>query len=105
MTTASPYTLNDNRLYTAWVAYDGDGIQASNLIKGFLWPDDLTLHASNEKIAWVMTEGDVHFRQRGEDRFAIFMDYVNDSAVLQIKYTATCITDRAANLSLNIFPH
>ncbi|NKB31505.1 MAG: hypothetical protein GKR91_00185 [Pseudomonadales bacterium] len=52
-----------------------------------------------------MSEGDVHFRQRGENRFVIFMDYSNDSAILELNYTATCITDREANISLNVFPH
>lgn len=53
----------------------------------------------------LIADSDIHFRQRGEDRFAIFLDYKTDSAVLRIANTATCLTDRSANIRLSVFRH
>jgi hypothetical protein len=52
-----------------------------------------------------LPEAGISFRQRGDDYFAIFMDYASASNILKLNYTATCLTDRAANIKISVFPH
>lgn len=51
----------------------------------------------------IIEDADIHFRQRGENRFAIFIDYETSSAVLKLTNTATCLANRSATLSMNVF--
>lgn len=43
-----------------WVVWTQAGINETNLIKGFVWPDDIVLHATNEVIGNVMIMGSLH---------------------------------------------
>ena len=52
-----------------------------------------------------LPEAGISFRQRADDYFVIFMDYASTSNILKLNYTATCLTDRTANIRLSVFPH
>ena len=43
-----------------WVKMDDAGSNGANIIRGFVYPDDIELHASNETIGSVMIKGTIH---------------------------------------------
>ena len=43
-----------------WVVWAQAGTNEANLIKGFVWPDPIVLHATNEMIGNVMIMGSLH---------------------------------------------
>lgn len=43
-----------------WQVFDADGMNGTNLVKGFVWPDDITLDADEEVLGQVMLTGRVH---------------------------------------------
>lgn len=44
-----------------WAVWDGDGTNYQENIDGFVVSDDVALHASNEVIGVVMTQGTIHY--------------------------------------------
>jgi len=55
----TPVAFNTSTLQ--WVPWDADGANSTDAIRGFVWPDALTLDASDEVIGNILREGLVHF--------------------------------------------
>lgn len=44
-----------------WVVFDADGSNGTNVIKGFVWPDEATLVSGSEVLVQVAMGGRIHF--------------------------------------------
>lgn len=60
--TLAPLTaLAFNTSTNSWQVFDADGSNGTDEIKGFLWPDEVTLDGSDEVMAQVLMAGQVHY--------------------------------------------
>ena len=44
-----------------WVVWDADGTNGTNIIKGFVWPDEVVLDAGGEVLGQVVLGGRIHY--------------------------------------------
>lgn len=59
--TLAPLTaLAYNTTTDKWVVFDADGTNGTNIIKGFLWPDELVLDSDEEVLGVVAMNGRIH---------------------------------------------
>jgi len=57
-----------------WTDLDGNGVDGSEVISGFVYPDDIVADATDEVLGKVMIEGEVHYDDLEAMRVATDID-------------------------------